>query len=43
MTTTAVKNFPLLNEIDEQINSDDIDWNQNAFQTLLVGVFCCMK
>jgi len=31
-----MKNFPLLNEIDEQINSDNIDWNKNAFQTLLV-------
>ena len=30
------KNFPLLNEIDQQIHSDKLDWNQNAFQTLLV-------
>jgi hypothetical protein len=32
-----MKNFPLLNEIDEQINFENIDWNKNAFQTLLVG------
>ncbi|CAF1095968.1 unnamed protein product [Rotaria sordida] len=35
--TTIMKNFPLLNEIDEQNNSDDIDWNINAFQTLLTS------
>lgn len=34
MTTNT---FPLLNQIDEGIHSDNIDWNQNAFQTLLVG------
>ncbi|CAF4659973.1 unnamed protein product, partial [Rotaria magnacalcarata] len=33
--TTIMKNFPLLTEIDEQNNSDNIDWNTNAFQTLL--------
>ena len=32
------KNFPLLTEIDQEINSDNIDWNKNAFQTLLVGL-----
>jgi hypothetical protein len=37
--TTIMKNFPLLNEIDNQINSDNIDWNKNAFQTLLVCFF----
>ncbi|CAF1132040.1 unnamed protein product [Rotaria sordida] len=35
--TTIMKNFPLLNEIDEQNNSDDTDWNINAFQTLLTS------
>jgi hypothetical protein len=34
---TIMKNFPLLNEIDEQINYENIDWNKNAFQTLLVS------
>jgi hypothetical protein len=34
---TIMKNFPLLNEIDEQIHLENIDWNKNAFQTLLVG------
>jgi hypothetical protein len=34
-----MKSFPLLNEIDEQINLDNIDWNKNAFQTLLVYIF----
>jgi len=34
--TGNTKNFPLLNQIDEGINSDNIDWNKNAFQTLLV-------
>ena len=29
-------NFPLLNQIDTEIHSDQIDWNKNAFQTLLV-------
>jgi len=29
-------NFPLLNQINEDLNSDSIDWNKNAFQTLLV-------
>lgn len=33
MTTNT---FPLLNQIDEGIHSEDIDWNKNAFQTLLV-------
>lgn len=37
------KNFPLLNEIDDEINSDNIDWNQNAFQTLLVCFFLLNK
>ena len=36
---TIMKNFPLLNEIDEQSNSENLDWNKNAFQTLLVGFF----
>jgi hypothetical protein len=31
-----MQNFPLLKEIDEQINLENIDWNKNAFQTLLV-------
>jgi hypothetical protein len=35
--TSSTKNFPLLNQIDEGIYSDNIDWNKNAFQTLLVG------
>ncbi|CAF2120518.1 unnamed protein product [Rotaria magnacalcarata] len=35
--TTIMKNFPLLTEIDEQNNSDNIDWNTNAFQTLLTS------
>jgi hypothetical protein len=30
-------NFPLLNQIDEGIHLDNIDWNKNAFQTLLVS------
>ena len=34
---TMMKNFPLLNEIDEQINLENIEWNKDAFQTLLVG------
>lgn len=34
-----IKNFPLLNQIDEGSHSNDIDWNKNAFQTLLVGLF----
>ena len=34
MTTNT---FPLLNQIDEGIHSEDIDWNKNAFQTLLVS------
>ena len=29
--------FPLLNQIDEGLHSESIDWNKNAFQTLLVG------
>ena len=33
----ANKNFPLLNQIDEGLQSESIDWNRNAFQTLLVG------
>jgi len=40
---TIMKNFPLLNEIDEQINSDNIDWNKNAFQTLLVCFYYEIK
>ncbi|CAF2484150.1 unnamed protein product [Rotaria sp. Silwood2] len=35
--TTTMKNFPLLNEIDEQSDLDNIDWNINAFQTLLTS------
>ncbi|CAF0905033.1 unnamed protein product [Adineta ricciae] len=31
------ENFPLLNEIDNELNSDNIDWNKNAFQTLLTS------
>ncbi|CAF5066136.1 unnamed protein product, partial [Rotaria sp. Silwood1] len=34
---STMKNCPLLNEIDEQNNSDNIDWNTNAFQTLLTS------
>jgi hypothetical protein len=30
-------NFPLLNQIDEGIHFDNIDWNKNAFQTLLTS------
>lgn len=37
--TLTMKNFPLLNEIDEQNNVDNIDWNTNAFQTLLVSFY----
>lgn len=33
---TGVKKFPLLNEIDQRINCDSLDWNRNAFETLLV-------
>ena len=33
------KSFPLLHQINEGIHSDDIDWNKNAFQTLLVRLF----
>jgi hypothetical protein len=32
-----MNNFPLLNQIDEGISSDNFDWNKTAFQTLLVG------
>ncbi|CAF4707239.1 unnamed protein product [Rotaria sp. Silwood1] len=31
------KNFPLLNEIDEGIYFNNIDWNKSAFQTLLTS------
>lgn len=31
------ENFPLLKEIDQQVNSDKLEWNQNAFQTLLTS------
>ena len=37
------KNFPLLTEIDEQINFDNLDWNKNAFETLLVSLFLRKK
>jgi len=40
---TIMKSFPLLNEIDEQINLDNIDWNKNAFQTLLVYFYYKIK
>ncbi|CAF1349062.1 unnamed protein product, partial [Rotaria sordida] len=32
-----IKNFPLLNQIDEGIYFNDIDWNKNAFQILLTS------
>ena len=32
----TTKSFPLLNEINKQIHLNDIDWNKNAFETLLV-------
>ncbi|CAF0878408.1 unnamed protein product [Adineta steineri] len=35
--SSNTKNFPLLNQIDEGIHSNDIDWNKNAFQTLLTS------
>lgn len=31
--------FPLLKQIDEQIEYDSIEWNRNAFQTLLVSIY----
>ncbi|CAF1003091.1 unnamed protein product [Adineta steineri] len=34
---TMTKNFPLLNEIDDELNLNNIDWNKNAFQTLLTS------
>ena len=33
------KTFPLLNQIDQGTFSNDLDWNKNAFQTLLVNSF----
>ena len=33
---TGVKKFPVLNDIDERLNCDNLDWNKNAFETLLV-------
>ena len=33
---TMTENFPLLNEIDNELNADNTEWNKNAFQTLLV-------
>ncbi len=38
MMSNIIKNFPLLNQINEGIYSDNIDWNKNTFQTLLVGL-----
>ncbi|UJR37177.1 hypothetical protein I4U23_029885 [Adineta vaga] len=35
--STMARSFPLLNEIDDEINSNNIDWNKNAFQTLLTS------
>ncbi|CAF1460155.1 unnamed protein product [Rotaria sordida] len=32
-----IKNFPLLNQIDEGIYFNDIDWNKNAFEILLTS------
>ena len=43
--TASTQNFPLLNEIDEHHNSNNIDWNKNAFETLLVkySIFLILK
>ena len=30
------RNFPLLTQIDENLGAQTIEWNENAFQTLLV-------
>lgn len=32
------KSFPLLTQIDEGVQLDTVDWNRNAFQTLLVCI-----
>ena len=37
---SSEKKFPLLTEIDGQINADSIDWNKNAFETLRVCWNC---
>lgn len=32
-----MNSFPLLTEINEDLHSENLDWNRNAFQTLLVS------